>query len=110
MSRSARLAARARGLCEPPLVAGDALDRAILDLGMEDDIPLWEIADDCRAAALIAAGPTGLEALAGALLKLARRGEIRILVGRWDDPTPRSADLDESSRAFSGPPAVFLRR
>jgi hypothetical protein len=85
-----------RVLWHAPRVTDDALRRAILDLGLEDDIPLWEITDTCRAADLIAAGPIGVEALAGTLLELARKDEIRILVGRWDDPEPRYVDLDEA--------------
>ena len=44
---------------------------------------------------VIADGPTGVESLVGALLALARKDEIRILVGRWDDPEPQYADRDE---------------
>jgi len=77
-------------------VTDDALRRAILDLGLEDDIPLWEITSTCRARNLIAADPAGVETLAGALLELARKDEIRILVGRWDDPEPRNVGVDEA--------------
>lgn len=77
-------------------MTNDALRRTILELGLEDDIPLWEITDTCRASGLIAKETTGLEALAGTLLDLARRDEIRILVGRWDDPEPRYVELDEA--------------
>jgi hypothetical protein len=76
-------------------VTDDALRRAILDLGLEDDIPLWEITDTCRAAGVIADGPRGVEAMAETLSHLASRDEIRILVGRWDDPEPRYAEGDE---------------
>ena len=69
---------------------------AILDLGMEDDIPLWEVTDACRKAHLIADGAVGVEALAGTLMDLARRAEIRILAGPWDDPEPRRVDLGEA--------------
>jgi hypothetical protein len=82
-------------LCRAPGVTDDALRRAILDLGLEDRIPLWEITDTCRAVGVIADGPTGVESLVGALLALARKDEIRILVGRWDDPEPQYADRDE---------------
>ena len=52
---------------------------------------------DCRKADLIADGMVGVEALAQALLDLARRDKIRILVGRWDDPAPRHVNLDEAA-------------
>lgn len=71
----------------------DALRREILTLGLEDDIPLWEVANDCRAVGLIAAGSLGVEALREALIALARQGEIRIRVGRWDDPEPEDVDV-----------------
>lgn len=74
----------------------DALRKAILDLGLEDDIPLWEITDTCRSADLIADGAEDIEVLARALLDLARRGQIRILVGRWKSPEPRYVDIDEA--------------
>jgi hypothetical protein len=73
-----------------------ALRQEILDLGLEDDIPLWEIADKCRAAGLIADGTEGVGVLATALLDLARTDEIRILVGRWNDPEPRYVNGDEA--------------
>ena len=74
----------------------DALRQAILDLGLEDDIPLWEIKDSCRAAGLIVDGTAGIEVLAGVLLDLARQDEIRILVGHWNDPVPRYVGVDEA--------------
>jgi len=77
-------------------VADDALRTAILDLGLEDGIPLWENTNTCRAAGVIADGPTGVESLLGALLALAQKDEIRILVGHWDDPELRYADRDEA--------------
>jgi hypothetical protein len=78
-------------------VKDDALRQAILDLGLEADIPLWEVTSDCRKADLIADGIVGVEALAETLLDLARQDKIRILVGRWDDPAPRYVDLDEAT-------------
>ena len=73
----------------------EALDEAILDLGLEDDIPLWEITDHCRGAGLIAAGSAGVDVLAKHLIALARLGAIRVRVGPWDDPRPRDAEADE---------------
>ena len=73
-----------------------ALRSMILDLGVEDDIPLWEIADRCRAAGLIADGYEGVGVLSTALLDLARSDEIRILVGGWNDPEPRYVNADEA--------------
>lgn len=78
----------------------DALRREILELGLEDDIPLWEIADTCRAAGVIGAGTAGVEALAEAGLDLSRKGEIRILVGPWAEPDPRYADIDEAEEVL----------
>ena len=76
----------------------DGLRREILELGLEDDIPLWELAGDCRAAGLIDDGPAGVDALARALAELARKGEIRVLVGAWNDPEPRHVEPDEAER------------
>lgn len=82
-------------MCDHASVVDDALGRAVLDLGLEDDIPLWEIADHCRGEGLIAPGAPGVDALAEALIALARRGEVRIYVRPWDDPTPRDANVEE---------------
>lgn len=79
----------------------DALRQAILDLGLEDDIPLWQIKDTCRAADLIVDGTAGIELLASALLDLARKDQIRILVGRWNDSEPRYVDVDEAERLLA---------
>ena len=81
----------------------DALRQAILDLGLEDAIPLWEIADDCRSAGLIPVGIGGVELLAEALLVQARKDQIRILAGRWDAPEPRYVDLDEAETLLADP-------
>ncbi|QYJ03865.1 hypothetical protein KUV85_16315 [Nocardioides panacisoli] len=74
----------------------DALHKAILDIGLEDDIPLWEIADTCHSAGLIADGTVGIEVLATVLLDLARKDTIRVLVGRWNDPQPRYVGAREA--------------
>lgn len=74
----------------------DALRRAILDLGLEDAIPLWEVADDCRSAGLVPLGIGGVERLGEALSALVRGNQIRILSGRWDEAEPRYVDLDEA--------------
>ena len=74
----------------------DPLRREILKLGLEDDIPLWEVADQCRAAGLIAAGSAGVDVLGECLIALARTGEIRIRVGTWDDSEPRDTDVEEA--------------
>ncbi|PKW27311.1 hypothetical protein [Phycicoccus duodecadis] len=81
----------------------DALRREILELGLEDDIPLWEIADACRTDGLIAAGSPGVDVLAASLVALARTGEIRIRVGRWDDPDTRDADIEEAEPLLNDP-------
>ena len=78
------------------VVTNDALRTAVLDLGMEDAIPPWEVTDECRRAGLIAEGTVGVHTLAGALLNLARLDEIRILVGGWDDPEPRYVGIGEA--------------
>ena len=69
----------------------DSLREEILDLGLEDVIPLWEIADLCRADDLIAQGTAGTQVLARAILMLAREGAIRVLVGHWTEHEPRFA-------------------
>ncbi|WP_407342200.1 hypothetical protein [Pengzhenrongella phosphoraccumulans] len=79
----------------------DRLRREILELGLEDDIPLSELAGDCRAAGLIGDGPAGIDALARALAQLARTGEIRVLVGAWNDPEPRQVQLDDAERLLA---------
>ena len=77
-------------------MTGGNLRREILELGLEDDVPLWELADVCRAAGLIDEGPAGLDALARLLAGLARQGEIQVLVGAWRDPEPRHAGPDQA--------------
>lgn len=83
-------------MCDALKVSDDALRREILDLGLEDDIPLWEVADHCRAAGVIVPGTTGLDVLGEALIALARKGEIRIRVGPWDDPEPKDLDVEHA--------------
>lgn len=79
----------------------DALRREILALGLEDDIPLWEIAEDCRAADLIAEGRDGIEVLARVLLTLTNSDEIKILAGRWDGPEPRYVGPAEAKQLLA---------
>jgi hypothetical protein len=79
-----------------PDVSDDALRREILALGLEDDIPLWEVADDCRSAGLIAPGTVGLDVLGTALIDLARKGNIRIRVGPWGDAEPKDLDVEQA--------------
>lgn len=83
-------------MCDALDVSDDALRREILDLGLEDDIPLWEVADQCRGTGVIAPGTIGLDVLGEALINLARKGEIRIRVGPWDDPKPKGLDVEEA--------------
>jgi len=42
----------------------DGLRHEILTLGLEDDIPIWEVAGVCRASGVIAQGTEGTEVLA----------------------------------------------
>jgi hypothetical protein len=83
-------------ICRDPEVTGDPLRDETLVLSLEDDVPLWEMTDTCRQTGLIAAGTSGVKVLGQALLDLARRGEIRILVGKWDAPEPRYASIDDA--------------
>lgn len=76
--------------------AVDAVQRVVLALGLEDDIPLWEVADDCRAYGVTAPGMAGLEVLAAVLIGLARKDQIRIRVGLWNDPQPRDVNIAEA--------------
>jgi hypothetical protein len=78
-------------------MADAALRQTVLDLGLEDDIPLWEVAETCRRDRLVAEGSSGIQELGDLLLSLAREGKIRILAGRWDDPSPRVLDADEAA-------------
>lgn len=82
-------------------MSDESLRREILELGLEDDIPLWELADVCRAAGLIDDRPTGVDALARVLVGLVRQGEIHVLVGAWSDPEPRQAVLDQAERLLA---------
>lgn len=75
----------------------DALRQAVLDLGLEDHIPLWEVASDCEAAGLLPRGRDGVETLAALLLELATEDKVRILTGHWDDPEPRYVSVDEAA-------------
>ena len=59
---------------------------------------------------MIADGPTGVESLLGALLALAQKDEIRILVGHWDDPDLRYAIGYTLGQAASGTLAVRKAR
>jgi len=77
-------------------VIDDRLRREILDVGLEDDIPLFEIAGACQESDLLGPGTAGIEVLARALLELTRDGAIRILVGHWTEHQPRFATPDEA--------------
>jgi hypothetical protein len=58
--------------------------------------PLWEVADDCRGAGLIAPGTVGVDVLGAAVIDLARKGDIRIRVGLWDDAEPKDVDVEQA--------------
>ena len=83
-------------------VADDtALRQTVLDLGLEDQIPLWEAMDTCRRNGLVVQGAVGAHELGNLLLALAREGKIRILVGHWEDPNPRFVDVDEAAQLLA---------
>ena len=79
----------------------DGLRLEILTLGLEDDIPLWEVADVCRGSGAIAQGTDGTEVLASALVELAHEGAIRVLVGPWDEPEPRYVGAHEAEELLT---------
>lgn len=60
------------------------LRRVVLDLGLEDSIPLWEIAQTCQQEELVTDDEAGLSVLAQCLVSLLRSDEIRVLSGPWD--------------------------
>jgi len=79
----------------------DGLRHEILTLGLEDDIPIWEVADVCRASGAIAQGTDGTEVLASALVELAREGAIKVLVGPWDEAEPRYVGAHEAEELLT---------
>jgi hypothetical protein len=75
-------------------VNGTELRQVVLDLGMEDLIPLWDVAGECEAAGPRAladerARSARLEALIATLVDLFQSRHIRVFVAPWqiDDPS-----------------------
>lgn len=64
------------------------LRQEVLALGLEDDIPLPEIAGDLRTRA----GTLDLAALGDVLVALVREGRIQVLGGYWSE-APKPLDL-----------------
>jgi hypothetical protein len=60
-------------------------------------------ADHCRAASLVADGSAGVTVLAATLIELALSGEIRVLVGPWQDREPRSVETAEVEELLADP-------
>jgi hypothetical protein len=83
------------------VIENDGLRHEILTLGLEDDIPIWEVADACRASGEISQGTEGTEVLASALVELAWEGAIRVLVGRWDAAGPHYVGADEAEQLLA---------
>ena len=72
--------------------------QVVLDLGLEDLIPLWEIADACRGegSASSADESERLSALSETLVNLFRSGHIRVFVGPWQQRDPPEAEPVQS--------------
>lgn len=69
------------------------LHEELLELGMEDVIPLWEIISPPEARHRRADEPSFEEA-SEALIDLMEQGRIRVLSGPWHDNDPAFADPD----------------
>lgn len=57
------------------------LRKALLDLGLEDLIPLWELPTSGEVRAVL--GPVRVDELAAALVELLREQRIQVWVGPW---------------------------
>lgn len=77
------------------MVQPETLEEVILSEGMEDLIPLAEIALTASARGLLT--PKGTtQVLSEALLKLLRAGNIRVFCGYWsNEPEPVASDVAE---------------
>ncbi|MFL6061624.1 MAG: hypothetical protein ACJ72E_10355 [Marmoricola sp.] len=80
--------------------------RAVLDLGLEDLIPLWEIAQTCGVSGgEVVAGEADrhdrLDALVATLVELLRSYRIRVFAGPWREEDP--------SEALAGQAEALLR-
>jgi len=86
--------------------------QAVLDLGLEDVIPLPEIADEVRSIR----PDVAVEALRTALLALLKEGRIQVWSGRWPDE-PQAVDpamaeellRDDERYEFNSPADQRLR-
>jgi hypothetical protein len=72
-------------------VADVELERALLDLGLEDLIPLPEAVDAVEVRDAMGGDPSWL-LVAQALRALLVAGKVRVYRGRWDDDEPVALD------------------
>jgi hypothetical protein len=86
------------------------LHDVLLDLGLEDFIPLPEAVADPEVLRAIGSEPP-VAAVACALVDLARKGLVQLWAGRWPNETtrvdPKTAEAllrDERSYSFDGDP------
>lgn len=79
----------------------DPLQHALLELGLEDLIPLPEAFGDPEVRAAAGGEPTA-EELGTALADLARTGRISVWVGHWADE-PRRVETDEAEQLLNDP-------
>jgi hypothetical protein len=79
-------------------VSDTEMRQVILDLLLEDLIPLWEIADACRGEGSGSSADESerLSALSETLVNLFRSGHIRVFVGPWQQNDPAEAEPVQS--------------
>jgi hypothetical protein len=69
---------------------------ALLDLGLEDDIPLPHALGPPEVRAILSDSDDPVAAVARALSALVIAGKIRIYRGHWDDPDPPRVSPEEA--------------
>jgi hypothetical protein len=80
----------------------DPLSEALLSLGREDLIPLWEAAGSPEVQVVVPALADPAAAIGQALRDLVLNGQVQVFEGRWD-AEPRSVPNSDAVRLVGDP-------
>ena len=94
---------------------GTEMRQVVLDLGMEDLIPLWDVAGECEVAGPHALADEGdrrarLEVLIATLVDLFQSHHIRVFVAPWQVDDPPEAVGDEAVALLRDRRRYFVNR